>query len=230
LITLLIEPEEFEGDSVEIRGDNYKHLFRARRLTRGSEIRVVDGRGNARWSGVEEIGPKSARLELGDSAPSNEPEGRISLFVVPPKPQRLAVLVEKTTELGVSAIHLISSVRNARTVVSGEMARLGRISRSAVEQSHRSFLPQICGPHSWSDSVDLIAEFESFWVLDPTADRRPEDVAGSSQGLVVGPEGGFTTEELAQLRQLGGDRIGLGARILRTETAAIVGTALLLGD
>ena len=228
MITLLIEPDEFDGQSVEVRGDIYKHLFRARRLPRGCEIRLVDGHGNARWSRVEEIGPKYARLELGESAPSNEPETRVSLFVVPPKPQRLTVLVEKTTELGVSAIHLISSTRNARTVPSVELERLGRIARSAVEQSHRSLLPKIRGLHSWSDTADLIAGLETLWVLDPAFDQGPEVVAGLDRGLVVGPEGGFTEEELVELSRLGGDRLGLGARILRTETAAIVGTAFLL--
>jgi 16S rRNA (uracil1498-N3)-methyltransferase len=169
-----------------------------------------------------------ALLELGESAPINEPEIDVSVFVVPPKPQRLAVLVEKTTELGVSAIHLVSSSRLVRSVRTSEIARLNRVAISAVEQSHRSRLPRISGPMDWQEMQGLAAELETLWVLDPTSGRRAESATGRGRGLVVGPEGGLDSQELADLDEIGGSRVCLGARILRTETAAIVGSVILM--
>ncbi len=228
MITLVIDPMTFDRTTIEIRGEKYRHLFRARRLPAGARLRLVDGDGRARWGVIARVDSQTALLELAEAAPDNESEIDVSVFVVPPKPQRLATLVEKTTELGVSAIHLLSSARRARSVRASEVSRLKRIAISAVEQSHRSRLPRISGPMSWEEMRGLTAELDTLWALDPTSGRRADSATGLRRGLVVGPEGGFDSRELADLSGIGCTSICLGERILRTETAAIVGSALLM--
>ncbi|MEJ2084102.1 MAG: RsmE family RNA methyltransferase [Acidobacteriota bacterium] len=227
-VTLLIDPEEFRAGRVVIRGDKYKHLFRVRRLATRSRIRVVDGEGNARWGAVGRIDSKTALVEIQDAAPANELSVGLEIFVVPPKPQRLKILVEKATELGVTAIRIVSSRRVAREVTPNEIARLKRIASAAVEQSQRSRVPDISGPHSWSDFLSRLSDLGKLWVLDPGASDPLEPSTGSRIGLLVGPEGGFSEDELCELVRREVSPVNLGPTILRTETAAIVGSALLL--
>ena len=231
MITVGISPDEFHRTTVPIRGDKYRHLFRARRLPQGSEIRVIDGLGRARWARVEAVEPSVAYLELGEKAPANEPLAEVRLFVAPPKPQRLATLVEKVTELGARSIHLMTSDRTNRSITTKELARLGRIALSAVEQSHRALIPEIEASDSLETALLKLTNFDCLWLLDPEAELSDEKAVGPKRAIVVGPEGGFNQYETDLLVSLGARRIGLGPRILRTETAAIVGvTALLYCD
>src|SRR4051794_33507657 len=103
LVTLLTDPARFDGAELRIEGEPYKHLFRARRLAVGDRIRVVDGAGRARWSEVARIDRAAASLALGGPAPDNEPELRLELLVPTLRPERASWLVEKATEVGVSA-------------------------------------------------------------------------------------------------------------------------------
>lgn len=226
--SLLLSPEELDQDELEIGGDRYRHLFRARRQAVGDRIRVVDGQGRARWARVARVDRRVGCLELAEEAPGNEPETWLELIVVPPKPQRLTWLVEKSTEIGVSAIRLIHSARGPRSYGAGTLDRLRRVASAAVEQSHRSWVPEISGVHDWQELAALSSSAETCWSLDPAAERSPETQVAGSACLLVGPEGGWDAQELGDMEAIGCLALALGPRILRTETAAVVGSALLL--
>ena len=109
--TLLTSPELVIGDRLEVEGDAYRHLFRARRLAVGDALRVVDGRGRARHGRIVEVGRTRAAVELGDELPSLEPATRARLLVGAARPERASWLVEKATELGAESIVFIASER-----------------------------------------------------------------------------------------------------------------------
>jgi len=228
--SLLLTPEELGLPEVKIEGERYRHLFRARRQKVGDRMRVVDGRGRARWARVLRVDRRAGYLELADEAPRNEPEVWLELFVVPPKPQRLTWLVEKSTEIGVSAIRLIHSRRGPRSCGPGTLERLRRVASAAVMQSQRSLVPEISGVHDWHELAALTAESETTWILDPEADTREKINVFGSTSLLVGPEGGWEEREIEDMKVLGCLSLTLGPRILRTETAAVVGGALLLAS
>lgn len=230
MITVWIEPSEFSGDLVRVEGDKYRHLFRARRLRAGTRIRVVDGLGHAREAAIDSVDAKSATLSLQGESPSNEPSCSVALFVGAPKPPRLATLVEKATELGVASIDLVPTTRTARSVSPSELDRLRRIAISAVEQSHRSRLPDITLLSDWDSLVGLLHRFSTVWLLDPSSSSSPQIGSGSERALIVGPEGGLTPQETEVLLEQGVRPVGLGPRILRTETAAIVGLSAIIGS
>jgi 16S rRNA (uracil1498-N3)-methyltransferase len=227
--TLLLSPAELDRPAVEIVGEPYRHLFRARRYKVGDRLRVVDGRGRARWASVTGVDRSAGHLELGEEAPGNESDVRLELLVVPPKPNRLTWLVEKCTEVGVASIRLIHCQRGPRTCGPGTLERLRRVAAAAVMQSHRSLLPEISGVHDWQEVATLISRLEKCWVLDPNAADSASFETATSASLVVGPEGGWEDSERLDLRALGCDALSLGPRILRIETAAVVGSATLLG-
>jgi len=228
MITLLVSPEQLDLATTEVQGDTFRHLFKARRLAVDAEIRLVDGHGRAHWSKVLEVGPTSARLQIGNEAPAHEPCVRLELLTPVLRPQRLTWLVEKATEVGVAAIRLIHSERAPRRCGAQTLQRLSRVAAAAVEQCHRAVVPEITGAHGWSEIPAVLETSEERWLLEPGETERSGVEPGTSVAVIVGPEGGWTESETEFLLSLGCRRIGLGPTVLRTETAAIVGSALLL--
>jgi 16S rRNA (uracil1498-N3)-methyltransferase len=225
--TVLVDPQALAGATLELSGDAYHHLFRVRRLASGEPLRLVDGSGNARWGRASTVGPDRATIELGAAAPANEPGMNVELWVAPPRSRRAAWLVEKATEIGVSAIQFVATERAAREVSVEALKRLRRVAVSAVEQCHRARVPEISGPHPWEACLEQL-EGPMSRVLAPGGGVLKLDPSASSFALLVGPEGGWTATELSQLADLGVPSVGLGPRVLRVETAAVVAAALVL--
>ena len=226
--TLVIPPEELDTEELRVEGPVYRHLFRARRLRVDDEIRLVDGNGRARYAIAARIDAKSATLRLGETAPSNEPPRLLSLIAPVPKASRLSWMVEKVTEIGASAIHLIHTERAPRQTGSPTLDRLRRVARSAVEQSHRSLVPEISGVHRFSDVRDLLEPTQERYFLDPGSESGVLGAGRTAVALLVGPEGGWTDSEKTALMAWGCRPWGLGPTVLRVETAAAVGSAGLL--
>jgi 16S rRNA (uracil1498-N3)-methyltransferase len=226
VITLLVEAEAFAGQRVEVTGEAYQHLFRARRTAVGEAVRVVDGLGHARWSRVESVDRRRGVLALAEPADANEPPRAVHLLVATPRPQRASWLVEKATEVGVAAIHFLHTERAPRNVGEGSAGRLRRVAAAAVEQCHRARLPEITGPHPFAAIPQRAESCPHRLVLDTGAEAGPLAEEGTAPvALAIGPEGGWSAEELHQLADWGFRAISLGPRILRIETAAVVGVA-----
>ena len=253
MITLLIDAASFEAPEVRIEGEPYRHLFRARRVAAGAELRIVDGKGRARWGQVARVERTSAVVALGEAAPHREPAFRLDLLVPTCRPERASWLAEKATEIGVFAIRFLNTVRAPRELGPGTLDRLRRVAAAAVEQCHRSRLPEITGPHSWSEIGRLTGGAAQRWFLDLEVESslspvgaapcgRPGEGLETEQGghigpplqdfpqgaLLVGPEGGFAAEERHGLLAACWRPVGLGERVLRLETAAVAGAALIL--
>lgn len=229
MITLLVTAAEFEEQKLRVAGESYRHLFRARRAVVGDALRLVDGAGRARFGSIAAVERSAGHILLGEPAPANEPPLYLELFCPLPKPERTAWLVEKVTEVGVSSVRFLRSERAPRELTAGGLARLGRVAAAAVEQCHRARVPELSGPHDWSELEGLLSVFDQRFVLDPRAAGSSPAASGAARvALVVGPEGGWSEAELASLERAGCRPLRLGARVLRIETAAVVGAGLLL--
>ena len=229
MFTLLVDAASFAAPELRVEGDAYRHLFRARRVAAGEELRVVDGLGRARWGRVARVDRTSASIVLGEPAAAREPAFRLELLVPTCRPERASWLVEKATEVGVFAVRFLSTARAPRDLGSGTLVRLRRVAAAAVEQCHRSRLPEVSGPHAWSEIGRLTADTGWRWFLDPEAGGGSFDAGPSLQGaLLVGPEGGLAPEERRELLASGWVAVALGERVLRLETASLVGAALIL--
>ncbi|HTQ79060.1 MAG TPA: RsmE family RNA methyltransferase, partial [Thermoanaerobaculia bacterium] len=226
------DPDRLSSPQLEVSGETYRHLFRARRVAVGERLRVVDGEGRARFGEVAAVGRSSALVTLGAPAPAAEPDLRVDLLTATLKPERAAWLVEKATEVGVHAIHFLHTARAPRTFGDGTVERLRRIAAAAVEQCGRSRLPQVTGTHSWQEVGRLTEGFADRRLLDTNpGEVAPPEAATRRVALLVGPEGGWTAEEREELAASGWRAVGLGPRVLRTETAGVLSVArLLLGS
>jgi len=236
MTTHVVTPIEFDDTEIEIGGPAYQHLFRARRLRVGEELRVVDGEGRARRGVVARVDRARGVVALGSSVPSGEPSLAVELAVAPPKLERAAWLVEKATELGVTAVRFVVTARSARDERSfgaAQLVRLRRVAIAAVEQCDRAVVPEITGPEPVARAVERAAAagapVVAFDAGGAPAVPALAAFAESERLLVcVGPEGGWSPEERTTFEGAGVPRLTLGGRVLRVETAAVVGCGLAL--
>lgn len=211
------------------------HLWNARP---GEVLTVVDVQGNrcrARVSGDDRVVP-FARLAAGRSAPL------LTVYQALPEKERFELVLEKLTELGVDRIVPFVSRRSTtlakRDGKQKKSHRWPHILLRAAKQCRRATIPQLAPVLSWQDMLAEVGRWDRAWMLYEGATtgllrHALQQGAGRSAALVVGPEGGFSDAEVEQARSAGIVTVSLGARILRTETAAIVGAALVqhvLGD
>ena len=224
MIHLLVEASDLASETVEVEGADHRHLFRARRLRVGDRLRLVDGRGAARWSAVDQVTSRRATLRVEGAAPVFEPARRVALFVSVVRPERAAWLVEKATELGLRDLQWVVSERTSRSLPERALERQRRVAKSALEQSGGAWLPEIGAPVPLEEAMIDAGSV----ALHPGAATPFAAVAGSVEAIVVGPEGGFSEREIKGLAGRGAVPARFGPRVLRTETAALAALAAAL--
>lgn len=203
------------GPTAELPPETDRHLRRVLRLRDGAAVSVTDGRG-----GLAEAVLVPAGLEVGGWTQVERPPV-VNLWAAIGKRSKFDLVVEKATELGVASVRPLVCGRGERK--DGPSRRWAAITRSALEQSRGVWLPEIAAAVPFAEAI----EASQGVLLHPGArggasdllEARPRDVA-------VGPEGGFTPDEVDDAFDAGWTICGLGARVMRTETAAVVAVAL----
>jgi 16S rRNA (uracil1498-N3)-methyltransferase len=209
-----------------LTGDEARHLVRVLRGKVGDEIGVFDGSGLAWPARIAAIGRDEVALDVG--APVDEPAAAVAvtLAVALPKGERQKWLVEKLTEVGVARLVPLVTERGVAEATPAACDRLRRGVIEASKQCGRSRLMQIDPPRSIAELFAHEPPCTRVVIADPGAPPLAGLHAPRAFGL-VGPEGGFTADELAAVEAAGGVRAGLGPHVLRVETAAIVLAARL---
>ncbi len=243
---IFLEPGEGESENISLDGERAHYLSRVVRLRPGQRFVAVASDGSELEAEVVEVsGGRLRAAVVGRSRPEREPAHHVTLALGVLKSKAMDWAVQKTTEVGVGSIVPVLSrrvvVRGSERDWAAKRRRWQQIAREAARQSHRVRVPEVEAPIA----VDKLAQRcrAGGWVLlDPAAKPRPlaEVVAGwavpgasGPLGLIVGPEGDFDDTEKAILRAAGAVAVSVGPRVLRAETAAVVGCALilhLLGD
>ena len=222
---------------VELPENESHHASRVLRCTQGESIVLFDGVGNEALGTIESIDKRSVRVAITSRqfAPRAH-DGRLHFAVALPKGDRQRNTIEKLVELGVDSLCPLITKRSVAVVNENNAERLERYVIEACKQCGRNQLMSI----EPSASIDVVmsAHLSSTWILHPepladsshsihAANRFAADHPPISLLFLIGPEGGFTEEEVAQAIQLGAKILSLGERIQRVETA--VATAAVLG-
>jgi 16S rRNA (uracil1498-N3)-methyltransferase len=210
-------------------GDEARHLVRVMRCRVGDEVVVFDGRGTSWQARVAAIGRDEAMLELGAaSAEAAARDTPPTLAVALPKGERQKWLVEKLTELGVPRLVPLVTTRGVAEATPAAIERLGRSVIEACKQCGRDTLMAIGEPRTVAEVVGVHRATGGIVVADRDgAPLAAVSVADRPVVALVGPEGGFTAEELTAVEAAGGRRVSLGPHVLRIETAAIALAARL---
>lgn len=202
------------------------YLGSVMRRSAGDNVHLFNGRDGEWRAEITAIRKDRAVFRVLDRTRAQEPEPDLTLVFAPVKRDATDLIIEKATELGVSRIAPVFTERTNTARLN--LDRFTAIATEAAEQCERLTVPSIDAPIRL---FDLLAAWPASHRLSAAIERsnaaRPVPAPGPA-ALLVGPEGGFTPQELDALRRLAFvEPIGLGSRILRAETAVIVGLALL---
>ena len=212
------------------------YLTRVLRLSQGDPVQLFDGSGQEYFGQLIEVSKKQTRVELTEQRPGlAESPLKVHLGQVLSKGERFDWALQKATELGVTQITPLFSerceVRLATERSEKRLAHWRQVVISACEQCGRSKIPQVAPPMPLKDWQQLDCQLKL--VLSPTANALGEQPRPHSLALLIGPEGGLTDAEVAAAQTSGFIALGLGPRVLRTETAPLVALSVaqyLWGD
>jgi 16S rRNA (uracil1498-N3)-methyltransferase len=211
-----------EGDSARLTGDEARHLVVVMRAKIGDEVTLFDGTGTEFVAEVSAVRKQAIDLTVRQRRQvSREAPREITLAVALPKGERQKWLVEKATELGVGRLVPLLTQRGVAEPTESALQRLRRTVIEASKQCGRNRLTEITPPiaatefFSFATGLRLLADPEGKQLS--TVPIR----ASAAVTTAVGPEGGFTDEELKAADAAGWQRVCLGRAILRVETAAI---------
>jgi 16S rRNA (uracil1498-N3)-methyltransferase len=218
---------ELGPGEVVLQGPEAHHLAAVCRLRPGDAVCLFNGDGRQFPARVVAVGKKSVTLLAGEpESPPREVGFRLEVAAPLPKGDRAQFLVEKLTELGVTDF---VPLQTARSVVHPREAKLDRLQRHVIEASKqcgRNVLLRVHPLAEWRDYCRR-AELPATRLLADPAGEMDAMHAGGDVAAAVGPEGGFTVEEVAEARAAGWRLVRLGPRILRVETAALALTVWL---
>jgi len=227
--------DEVSGDRAVLNGDHADHLIRVLRVRVGQEFDVVAGSA-VRFGKVAAIGEDRVEFDLGAEIPASLPAS-VTLLLAIFKFDRMEWAVEKCTELGVSRIIPLIARRTDLHLAKASAKRVERwqrIARQATEQSRRSGAPEVTEPMKIKEAVSLAGELRILLAESETRTQLREALQpGGGEGnvlLAVGPEGGWSEEELHLFHAAGWVSASLGQTILRAETAAIAAVAVTLSS
>lgn len=215
-------PQLSEQGPITLGEDSSHHLLRVVRIRLGERVELFDGLGHVAVAELVADTDGLARLALCEAPRLAAPPHQRHLLVGVPKGSAMDLAVRQATEAGVTHIHPLLL---ARCVAKGDRAeRWRRIATSAAQQCGRGDIPEI---------LPLAKLEEADGRLGPAARLVAHPGGGplaSIEGpaaLLIGPEGGLTSDELRRAQKLGYERISLGAFVFRSETACAVGIASL---
>lgn len=209
-----------------LTGDEARHAAGSRRLNVGDVLWLFDGRGGIAHATVRAIENRGRelRLELNERRIEPPPRPAVHLACAIPKGDRQAALLDMATQLGMTNFTPLICERSVAQPSARADERWRRICLEACKQSRRLYLPMIHPPATPSEvAVRATALAQETWLAHPTGEAVPVCALKDSAKdvtLMVGPEGGFTDEEMKSAVAAGAKTIGLGQAILRIETAA----------
>lgn len=230
--------DEPVGEQVVLSGETAAHIAKSLRMRVGEEVVLCDGKGYDYACLIESITKNEVHLKrVFQTKSESEPTVHVELYQGLPKADKLAEVVRKCTELGVSVFHPVVMKRSiakwdAKTAQK-KCERLQKIAKEAASQSRRGIIPTVCDVQAFESALrenrcqKTILFYENggknlHEILNDYKHRQVDSLA-----LVIGPEGGFEESEVAFAAAAGAEIATLGKRILRTETAPVAASAAI---
>ena len=234
-------PGNRDGDNIVLPDNEARHASRVLRLKRGAIVVVVDGLGNACRTEISSVSPKKVMVRVhSEIRDYGEPSIRLMLAAGLSVGFKFDSVVQYGTELGVSRFVplvtdkskvVLEEPRRARARVS----RWNKVAVAAMKQCRRSTLPEVATPTRFDDFLNQHDRSDPGLIFHPgkesisiVAVKLPKTARRLT--LLVGPESGFSTDEVALASAAGFRAVSLGRRILRTETAGPTVVALVMAQ
>lgn len=238
-----VAKEQFIDNKVYIKGSDAFHLVRVMRAHVGDQVICSNGTDREVLCTLTHI-DKDEVIAVVVEERLMVNEARLEVWIAQslPKGDKLETVIQKCTEIGAARIIPFIS---ARTIVQYDdkkaaklLDRWVKIAKEAAEQAHRNRIPPVFAPYSWQQVLQLASEVDlamvcyekesRLYLREVLTDTLMHHPIPLKVLLMIGPEGGFTEQEIAEAEAAGYRSISLGPRIMRTETAALVGLTCIL--
>lgn len=229
------------GNAIELAAEQARYIGRVLRMKTGDDIVLFDGRGGEYDARIAYFRKDAVGLSIEKYRDTHRESAlRLRLLQCVSRGERMDFVVQKATELGVSRITPVSSeysvVKLDDKRAGKRVAHWRKVAISACEQSERTIVPGIDHPLKLRDLLGECAQSTNLKIIcKPGTEKSTDELATDDRvvSLLIGPEGGFSDTEYELAEAAGFVTLGLGPRILRTETAAIAALTILqhrLGD
>ncbi len=241
---IILNQEQLQSKKVTITGEQARHLSLVLRVHSGEQVIIFDGQGYKYNCRILRAHKKEVTAEVIDKSPySAESPISVTLAQGLPKGEKMNLIIQKSTELGV---HRIIPLVTGRSQIrhTEKIERWRKIALSASQQSARDKIPEIDRPVDFREFLSALPqaggneEVHGIIFAEEHKETNLKQVLGSFHTiqhltLLIGPEGGFSEEEVSAAAKKGFIEASLGPRILRTETAPITALSIVqyeLGD
>lgn len=232
-----INKNDISSGQIRLSGEDEKHIRTVLRAREGEELTLCDGEGMDYQCRIASLEGGVLLDILSQAVCETEPKVKITLYQGLPKADKMELIIQKCVELGVDRIVAVSTERAIVKLDKKEAKKLERwqkIAEAAAKQSGRGKIPEI--GQQVLKFKDAVAEAKALDGAIIPYEKEQErglrqfvqEFKGETIGVFIGPEGGFAEEEIALAQENGVTPITLGRRILRTETAGMTTTAILL--
>ena len=227
-----------ENNTCIIEGEDVKHISKVLRGKIGEEIEVCDKDNNEYICEITDISKDLVELNILNKVDiKREANVRVKLYQGLPKGPKMEMILQKLTEVGVDEIILVQTKRSVVKVddkkEDKKIERWERIIYEAAKQSKRGIIPKLRGVLSFKEALEDMKNNDMN--ICPYENERTVSIKKAIQnsdinniGIFVGPEGGITEEEIESVQNIGSHVVSLGPRILRTETASVVASSIVL--
>lgn len=235
-----VAPENLKGERALLDAAQTRHIQVVLRLSPGDTIGLFDGRGNEYKARLEELEGAcyTARL-LSEEQQNSEPRLRLCLVQSLVKGDKMDFIVQKAVEIGIFGIYPVASERSVVSLsperAAKKVERWQSIAREACKQCGRSYIPPVYPVQSFKQYVSKHKPPQDIMLYEASQNRGLKEILrdpglswGDELGIIIGPEGGFTPEEVRAAQNRGILVGGLGPRILRAETAGLVTASVIL--
>lgn len=235
-----VEKDQVREETVLILGSDVNHIKNVLRMEPGDEIAVCTGDDREYLCRIMQISPEAILCRIEDVHSSfRELPSEIYLFQGIPKGDKMETIIQKAVELGACGLIPVEMKRSVvkLTEKKKEERRLRwqAIAQSAAKQSGRGRIPRIFPVMTWREALEfsgrldrLLLPYEEAKDMKKTRTILSGILPGQSIGVFIGPEGGFTPDEVSDAEKKGAQEITLGKRILRTETAGMTILSILM--
>ncbi len=238
-----IEPENIKNGFGEVVGEEFFHLAHVSRKRKGELIYLFDGTGKIYTARIVDISRDKAKCEIiSEDFMKGELEEDLTIAqAILKSSERFEFALEKLTELGVKRIiplvtERVVSAKSPKDVSRNKIERWKKIILSACKQSNRALIPELCEPVDLKNLIFTAKAYDKKLILHEADNFKRlllcDYIEGAENSksilIVVGPEGGFTDEEVKLAVESGFEVVSLGERRLRSETASIIGVGIFV--
>jgi len=231
---IYVDDKLSNGISIALTGSAARHVGKVLRLRTGDAVILFDGTGTDYPAVIQEAGRNEVIVVCGDgTAGAIESPLHTEVWQSIGKGQKMDSVIQKATELGVNRIQPLYTrygvVKLTPDRAEKKLRHWQEVAISACEQCGRSIVPEVLPPLPYAAALASLNGQQRALVLSPRASQSFGDAVqpDKSQVLVIGPEGGFSDEEIALSEEHGVVPVRLGERILRTETAPVAALGIL---